>query len=200
VSRPAKFRFRLYVAGGTANSARAIANLERICRVHLPGRHEIEIVDVFRESDRALTDGVLMTPMLFKIAPTPVRSILGTLSHTETVLQALELDTPVGPAPDRLPKRRSSLYEGKLRAIAKRALDDGNDEACDVLCSMLASVQQRVYRGLPELFRRLGPFYSVPLGSPPLSFEDDCVLEQAPTQAVRTPRRAVWRRRVDRRA
>jgi circadian clock protein KaiB len=93
VSRPVQFKFRLYVAGGTPNSAQASANLKTICRVHLPDRHEIEIVDVFREPKRALADGIFMTPTLVKLSPAPVKTILGTLSQTETVLQALELET-----------------------------------------------------------------------------------------------------------
>jgi circadian clock protein KaiB len=42
------YTFRLYVAGDALNSAQAISNLLSLCRIHLPGRHEIEIVDVFR--------------------------------------------------------------------------------------------------------------------------------------------------------
>ena len=93
MTRPVTFKFRLYVAGGTQNSAQAVANLITICRVHLPDRHEIEIVDVFREPKRALADGIFMTPTLVKQSPSPVKTILGTLSQVETVLQALELET-----------------------------------------------------------------------------------------------------------
>jgi circadian clock protein KaiB len=93
VNQHLKFKFRLYVAGGTPNSVQAVANLKSICRAHLPDRHEIEIVDVFREPKRALADGIYMTPMLVKLAPAPVQTILGTLSQTEALLQALELET-----------------------------------------------------------------------------------------------------------
>ena len=48
MSRHIKFKFRLYVAGDAPNSAQARANLTALCRVHLPDRHEIEVVDVFR--------------------------------------------------------------------------------------------------------------------------------------------------------
>ena len=91
MSRHIKFKFRLYLAGDTPNSAQAVANLKMICRVHLPDGHEIEIVDVFREPKRALAESIFMTPTLVKLSPSPVRTILGTLSQTETVLQALDL-------------------------------------------------------------------------------------------------------------
>ncbi len=91
VSRRALFKFRLYVAGDALNSAQALANLTVLCRTHLPDRHEIEVVDVFRQPQRALAEGIFMTPTLVKLAPLPVRRIVGTLSQTQPVLQALGL-------------------------------------------------------------------------------------------------------------
>lgn len=87
------FKFRLYVADDALNSAQARANLSALCRAHLAGRHEIEVVDVYREPKRALADGIFMTPTLVRLAPSPVRRIVGTLSQTQTVLQALGLET-----------------------------------------------------------------------------------------------------------
>jgi circadian clock protein KaiB len=87
------FKFRLYVAGDTQNSAQAISNLTALCRIHLAGRYKVEVVDVFREPKRALADGILMTPTLVKVAPNPSRRIVGTLSQTQPVLQALGLET-----------------------------------------------------------------------------------------------------------
>lgn len=87
------FKFRLYVAGDALNSAQALANLGALCRAHLAGRHEIEVVDVFREPKRALVDGIFMTPTLVRLAPSPVRKIVGTLSQTQPVLQALGLES-----------------------------------------------------------------------------------------------------------
>jgi len=100
VNRHAVFKFRLYVARGAMNSVQAIANLGAICRAHLPGRHQIEVVDVFREPKRALTDGIFMTPMLVTVAPLPVRRIVGTLSQTQLVLRALGLEAFAASAPE----------------------------------------------------------------------------------------------------
>ena len=86
------FKFRLYVAGDAQNSAQAVANLTLLCRTHLAGQHEIEVVDVFREPKRALADGILMTPTLVKLEPSPSRRVVGTLSQTSVLLQALGLE------------------------------------------------------------------------------------------------------------
>jgi circadian clock protein KaiB len=85
------FKLRLFVAGGAQNSLEAIANLKAICEEHLPHRHDIEVVDVFHEPKRALADGVFMTPALMKLAPGPVRKIVGSLSDPKPVLLALGL-------------------------------------------------------------------------------------------------------------
>jgi circadian clock protein KaiB len=91
MSRHTTLKFRLFVAGDTQNSAEAIANLSAFCRKHLPNRHEIEVVDVLREPQRAMKDSVFMTPTLVKLSPSPVRQIVGTLSEPNTLLQVLGL-------------------------------------------------------------------------------------------------------------
>lgn len=100
VNRHCVFKFRLYVAGGALNSAHAAANLGAICRAYLPGRHRIEVVDVFREPKRALADGIFMTPTLVRVAPLPVRSIVGTLSQTQPVLRVLGLEAFAASTPE----------------------------------------------------------------------------------------------------
>ena len=91
MTRPPQFTFRLFVAGDAPNSLQAVANLAAFCRDHLADRYEIEIVDVFREPKRALAEGIFMTPTLVALTPPPVRKVIGTLSHTQTVLLALDL-------------------------------------------------------------------------------------------------------------
>ncbi len=91
MTSPVIFKFRLFIAGEAMNSTQAIANLTALCRIHLLNRHEIEVVDVFLEPKRALADRVFMTPTLLKLGPLPKRRIVGTLSQTKLVLQALGL-------------------------------------------------------------------------------------------------------------
>ena len=86
---------RLYIAGNAPNSRQAIANLEEICREHLQGLYKLEIVDVLEQPLRALTDGVLVTPSLNKVAPGPIARIVGNLSDKPTVLLALGIKEQV---------------------------------------------------------------------------------------------------------
>jgi circadian clock protein KaiB len=90
MSKTAHFKFRLFVAGDAANSMEAVSNLQALCREHLPERHEIEVVDVLREPKRALEEGVLLTPMLVRVSPDPIRKIVGNLSHAKPLMKMLE--------------------------------------------------------------------------------------------------------------
>jgi circadian clock protein KaiB len=91
ISKRATFKFRLYVAADSPNSKHAVLNLQALCRQHLHERHEIEIIDILREPKRALAEGILLTPVLVKLSPAPTCEILGNLSHTASVIQALGL-------------------------------------------------------------------------------------------------------------
>jgi circadian clock protein KaiB len=84
------YRLRLYVAGTLPNSLQAQHNLRSICEAHLAGRCTIDIVDFLEEPRRALDDGVIVTPTLVRVEPTPQRVIVGTLADQVAVLQALK--------------------------------------------------------------------------------------------------------------
>ena len=52
----------------------------------------IDVVDVFKHPERALDDGILMTPALVRFSPTPVRSMIGALGNADAVLLAMGMD------------------------------------------------------------------------------------------------------------
>jgi circadian clock protein KaiB len=82
---------RLYVAGQSARSQAAIANLRKICDTHMPGRCTIEVIDLMRNPERAKADQIVAIPTLVRKLPIPVRRIIGDLSATDKVLLSLEL-------------------------------------------------------------------------------------------------------------
>jgi circadian clock protein KaiB len=83
------FVLRLYIANNAPNSMQAIANLEAICQEHLKDAFKLEVVDVLEYPQRALADGVLVTPSLAKVSPAPVTRVIGNLSDKASVLRAL---------------------------------------------------------------------------------------------------------------
>ena len=85
------WELRLYVAGQTARSLQAFANLKRICEEHLAGRYDIEVIDLVKKPQLAKGDQILAIPTLVRKLPEPVRKIIGDLSNTERVLVGLDL-------------------------------------------------------------------------------------------------------------
>jgi len=83
--------FRLYVAGEAPNSVLALRNLKTICKTFYPDDCQIDVVDVLLSPERAWADGVIVTPTVMRIAPGSVVRIMGNLSDTEQVLNALNL-------------------------------------------------------------------------------------------------------------
>ena len=86
-----QWELRLYVAGQTAKSLQAFANLKRICEQHLAGEYRIEVVDLLKDPQLAKGDQILALPTLVRKLPAPVRKIIGDLSNTERVLVGLDL-------------------------------------------------------------------------------------------------------------
>lgn len=88
---------RLYVAGSAPNSARAEANLRALLRSADLRDYELEIVDCIRDPRRALEDGVIVTPVLLKLAPEPKASVIGSLSDASRVALALGIQSELKP-------------------------------------------------------------------------------------------------------
>lgn len=87
----AEWELRLYIAGQTDRSKRAIDNLRRICEEHLAGRYQIEVVDLSQEPGRASADDIVALPTLVRKLPEPLRRIIGDLSDKEKVLVGLNI-------------------------------------------------------------------------------------------------------------
>jgi len=85
------WELRLYVAGKSARSLLAIANLQRICKEHLDGRYRIEVIDLLEQPHIARKHQIIAVPTLIKKLPLPFRQIIGDLSNQEKVLHGLEL-------------------------------------------------------------------------------------------------------------
>lgn len=92
----AAWKLRLYVAGQTAKSLAAFANLKRICEEHLAGKYHIEIVDLLKNPSLAKGDQILAIPTLVRKLPHPIRKIIGDLSNTHRVLVGLDVLPPEG--------------------------------------------------------------------------------------------------------
>lgn len=82
---------RLYVAGTTPKSLRAVQNIKRICDAELPDHYHLEVVDVYKEPGRLAEDQVIAIPTLIKFGPGEVKRLIGDLSEEAQVRKGLGL-------------------------------------------------------------------------------------------------------------
>jgi circadian clock protein KaiB len=87
----AEYQLKLYVAGQSARSIAALANLKRICEVYLDGRYAIEVIDLLEHPHLAKADNVIALPTLVRELPSPIRKIIGDLSNADRVLVGLDI-------------------------------------------------------------------------------------------------------------
>ena len=89
--KPEVFKLRLYVAGETPKSIRALANLKVLCEERLKGRYQIEVIDLLEHPHMARGDQIVAVPTLEIKLPQSVQRIIGDLSDTDRVLVGLAL-------------------------------------------------------------------------------------------------------------
>ena len=85
------YEFRLYLTGRTPKSLTVIEELTKLLEDAFDSHYNLEVIDIIENPELAEKAKILATPTLVKVAPEPVRRIIGDLSDTETVLSALGL-------------------------------------------------------------------------------------------------------------
>jgi len=87
------YELRLFVAGSSPASLRAINNLRIVLEQQLQGRYELDIVDIHQQPELAQQENITAVPMLLKKMPNPKRLLVGDMSNTQKVLRGLGLTT-----------------------------------------------------------------------------------------------------------
>ena len=85
------YQLRLYVAGSTPQSQRAIASIKRVCDEHLAGRFDLEVIDIYQQPKLTAGEQIVAAPTLIKKLPLPLRRFVGDLSSLERILVGLDL-------------------------------------------------------------------------------------------------------------
>ena len=91
ISLKKTYVLKLYVAGNTPNSVKALKTLKNILEEDLQWVYALKVIDVLKNPQLAEEDKILATPTLAKVLPPPVRKIIGDLSDREKVLIGLDL-------------------------------------------------------------------------------------------------------------
>lgn len=86
-----KYVLHLYVAGMGPKSIKAIENIKRICEEYMPGKYQLEIIDIYQYPIFAKDGQIVAAPTLIKELPPPLRKIIGSMSDTKRVLVGMDL-------------------------------------------------------------------------------------------------------------
>jgi circadian clock protein KaiB len=89
-------RLQLYVAGQSPKSLAALSNLRRLCEECMPGRYEIDVVDLIEHPELAAGHEIVAIPTVVRRIPKPTRRMIGDLSEPERVIVGLQMPSKEG--------------------------------------------------------------------------------------------------------
>jgi circadian clock protein KaiB len=90
-----KYILRLFVAGMGPKSVQAIDNIKRICEEYMPGKYQLEVIDIYQYPIFAKDGQIVAAPTLIKELPPPLRKLIGSMADTERVLVGMDLKSKV---------------------------------------------------------------------------------------------------------
>jgi circadian clock protein KaiB len=83
------FVLHLFVAGTTPNAIRAITNIKKICAEYLADTFELQVIDIYQQPDKLVSEQIMTIPALIRKSPLPEKIMIGDLSNEEQVLKGL---------------------------------------------------------------------------------------------------------------
>jgi circadian clock protein KaiB len=90
-AEPVRYVLSLYVAGASARSMSAIANVKALCEKRLRGLYDLRVIDIYHDPVLAQDDQVVAVPMLVKQEPHPVRRMIGDMYESSRLSTCLGL-------------------------------------------------------------------------------------------------------------
>ena len=88
-----KFILRLYVAGTTERSQRAVLRARQLCEAEFPGNFELTVIDVYQRPILARNGQIVATPTLVREFPPPMRRLIGNLANSTGLFVGLDVGT-----------------------------------------------------------------------------------------------------------
>ena len=86
-----EYVLRLFVAGMTARSTRAVENIRALCDRYLPGAYDLEVINLYEHPVLASGEHIIAAPTCVREFPLPPRRVIGDMSNSARVLVGLDL-------------------------------------------------------------------------------------------------------------
>ncbi len=84
--RSRRYVLKLYVAGVSRKSTKAIKITTGFCDEHLKGRYQLAIIDIFLQPALARAEQIIAVPTLVREHPLPLKRLIGSLADLDTLL------------------------------------------------------------------------------------------------------------------
>ena len=85
------YELKLFIAGMSPNSIRAIENLKGICNKYIKDQYDLEVIDIYQQPHLAKELDLIALPTLIKKNPDPEGIIVGDMSDKKKVLSILNI-------------------------------------------------------------------------------------------------------------
>jgi circadian clock protein KaiB len=92
-SRSPRYVLRLYVAGASERSRKAVLRARELCETQLEGNYELQVIDVYQQPILARDGQILATPTLVRELPRPMRWLIGNLANISGLFVGLDMAT-----------------------------------------------------------------------------------------------------------
>jgi circadian clock protein KaiB len=87
-----RYALRLYITGQTPRSRQSVENLRALCDKYIPGKFDLEVVDIYQQPAMAAAGQIIAAPTLIKRMPLPLRRLVGDFSDQERVILGLDIE------------------------------------------------------------------------------------------------------------
>jgi circadian clock protein KaiB len=88
---PVSLQLRLFVAGLTPRSTRAVTNIRLLCERYLPGAYGLEVVNLYETPASASSEQIIAAPTCVRRFPLPPKRVVGDMSNSDRVIAGLSL-------------------------------------------------------------------------------------------------------------
>ena len=90
--RTSKYKLKLFIAGVNPASIKAIENIKYLCEEYLKDGYDLEVIDIYQQKHLLKDMNIIAVPTLIREYPRPEKRIIGDMSETKNLINALEIN------------------------------------------------------------------------------------------------------------
>ncbi len=88
-----KYELKLFIAGMTPGSFRAIERIRNLCDNYLGDGYDLEVIDIYQQRNLVKEMNIIAIPTLIRISPGPEKRIIGDMRDIDRITSILEIST-----------------------------------------------------------------------------------------------------------